>query len=413
MSKTHKTHCLVACCALLFSLLANGEDWPQFRGLHRDGCSPETRLLRAWPREGLKPLWTFEELGAGFSSAAIANGSVYVTGMPEGGQEGVLSCFGLDGKLRWRQAYGPEWTGTYPGPRGTPTIVGKRVFLMSGVGVVACLDAETGVLQWTRPVVQETGAETPKMGFNESLLVSDGRVFCTPGGKDAALLALDPATGKTLWNTPGFSDMSGYCSPILIERGGTRLLVTMTDASVVALKPETGKLVWRQPMDEAEADQNHAIMPVYADGRLYVTSGHGQGGRMFALSPDGRTATLQWTDTVLNTSHGGLVLANGFVYGSSAKGKWVCLDLKNGSVRYAADGVGQGSVAYADGMLYCYGEKGMLGLAKASPESLEWAGQFKIAVGSAQHWPHPSISGGRLYVRHGNALVVFDVEGGK
>ena len=134
---------------------------------------------------------------------------------------------------------------------------------------------------------------------------------------------------------------------------------------------------------------------------------------MFALAPDGRSATLQWTDTILNTSHGGLVLLDGHIYGSNAKGKWICLALKDGTVCYESEGVGQGAVTSANGMLYCYGEKGMLGLAKASPAGLNWVGQFKVIQGSAQHWPHPSIAGGRLYIRHGNAMMVYDVRDGK
>ncbi len=404
--RRHGVRVLLA--AVLGALAAQGADWPQFRGLHRDGQSPETGLMKQWPPEGLTPLWTIADLGKGFSSAAVAQGRIYVTGMPDTGTEGVLYCFDLSGGLQWKQAYGPEWTGTYPGPRSTPTVTGGRLYLMSGLGCVMCFDL-AGKPLWQRDVAKEFAGPAPKMGFNESLLVAGGLVLCTPGGKDASVVALDAATGEVRWTTPGLSDPSGYCSPILVERGGLRLAVTLTAASLVALDLATGAVVWKHPFDEAELDQNHAILPVYSDGRLYITSGHGKGGRCFEISGDGRAAQPLWTDTVLNTSHGGLVTAGGHVFGANAKGDWVCLALADGAVKHQAEGVGAGSVVLAEGMLYCYGEKGMLGLAPATPGAFALAGAFKITHGSAQHWPHPSISDGRLYIRRGTALAVFDI----
>lgn len=402
---------LIACglCAYCRAEQGAARDWPQFRGLHRDGCSPETGLLEAWPENGLEALWVAAGLGKGFSSAAIVDDRVYVTGMLGEENEGYLFRFDLSGKLEWRQPYGPEYTGTYPGPRGTPTFAAGRAYLMSGTGRVVCCDAASGAVAWSRDVAGEFRGEIPKMGFNESLLVDGGKVFCTPGGPDASLVAIDAANGNTLWTTKGFGEQSAYCSPILIERGGSRLLVTLTAKSVVAIAPESGILVWHFPFDADEVDQNHSIMPVYQDGHLYVTSGHRKGGQMLELSPDGRQVTLGWSDETLGALHGGVVLVDGHLYGSNTKAKWVCLKLTDGAVCYEADGAGMGSVAYADGMLYCYGEKGTLALVKASPAAHETVSSFKITQGTAQHWPHPVIAGGRLYIRHGDALIAFDI----
>jgi outer membrane protein assembly factor BamB len=396
--------------ALLLCGAAQGEDWPQFRGIHRDGCSPETGLLKTWPEAGLTPLWLATGLGQGFSSAVIAKERIYLTGMPEDKNEGALFCFDLNGKQLWRQVYGPEYTDTFPGPRGTPTFHESRLYLMSGLGKVFCLEAATGAVLWSRDAAGEFHGAALKRGFNESLLVDGNRVICTPGGPDAVLVALDTATGHTVWTTPGFTESSAYCSPILVERGGTRLLITLTAKSLVALNPKTGATYWRLPFDVDEVDQNHAIMPVYQDGCIYVTSGHRKGGQMYALSPDGREAAMQWSDTTLNPGHGGVVLVDGYIYGSNAKGDWACLALKDGAVKYAVDGVGSsGSLVYADGMLYCYGEKGTIGLVKASPGGFEITGRFKVTQGSAQHWPHPVLADGRLYIRHGDALLAYDV----
>jgi len=224
------------------------------------------------------------------------------------------------------------------------------------------------------------------------------------------VVALDKATGKTIWTTQGFSEQSAYCSPILIERGGRRLVVTITARSIVGLDPGTGVLVWRQSIDPEAEDPNHSVSPVYAEGRLYATSGHGEGGQMLEVSPDGGQVSLKWTDTTLNCLHGGLVLDAGYLYGSNTKGKWICLNAANGTVMYIDKGVGMGSLVYADGMLYCYGEKGTAGLVEATPKGYTLVSSFMIERGKGPHWAHPVISGGRLYLRHDTFLMVFDVK---
>ena len=222
-------------------------------------------------------------------------------------------------------------------------------------------------------------------------------------------MALEKKTGRTIWTSQGFSDQSAYCSPILVERAGRRLIVTITARHVVGLEAGAVLLAWSQPFDPEAQDPNHSVSPVYQDGCLYATSGHGDGGRMFEISPDGKQICLKWTDKILNNLHGGVVVVDGYLYGTNLKDKWVCLDLKNGAVMYEAGGVGMGSVAYADGMLYCYGEKGTLALVKASPKAYELVSSFKVTHGAGQHWAHPVISGGRLYIRHGDVLIAYHI----
>jgi outer membrane protein assembly factor BamB len=189
-----------------------------------------------------------------------------------------------------------------------------------------------------------------------------------------------------------------------------RLIVTITARSVVGIDPERGRRVWSHPQDPGAANPNHAITPVYENGCIYATSGHGEGGQMLRLSPDGQSATQKWTDSVLNSLHGGVLAVDGHIYGSNSKGRWVCLGLDSGEVTYEERGAGRGSVAYADGMLYCYGEKGTLALVRASPEGYEVASSFKVPHGEGQHWAHPVVCGGRLYIRHGDALMAYQIQ---
>lgn len=385
-------------------------DWPQFRGPDRNGQSPETGLLAQWPAEGLTPAWIAEGLGEGFSSAVIAGGKIYITGMIGGDKQGYLHAFDLDGKRLWSTPYGKEWDKTYPGTRYTPTIESGKAWLLSSHGVVCCFDAESGALLWQRDVAKDFGGTAPAMGFAESLLIDGDRLIVTPGGADASVVALNKMNGETIWTSKGLSDQSAYCSPISIERGGTRLIVTLVTATLAGLDPETGAVVWRMPFDETEELQNHAVAPVYADGLLYATSGHRKGGVMYELSAEGKAITQRWTDETLNNHHGGVIFLDGHLYGSTMNGRWVCLRATDGAVKWEERGVGKGSVTFAEGHFYCYSEKGTLGLAEASPDSHAPVSAFEVGQGEGVHWAHPSIAGGRLYVRHGDVLLAYDIK---
>ncbi len=400
--------------AVLAAMPAHCEDWPQFRGLNRDGKSPETGLLKEWPAEGPKLLWSVQGLGLGFSSVAVSEGTVYATGIIGDKKEGTLSAFDNAGKLLWQTNYGAEFDDqSYAGTRSTPTVDGGRLYAWSGMGALLCLDAKTGAILWSRELAKENGGVSPRCGFAEAPFIHKETVLCTPGGKDAALVALDKQTGTTVWTSTGYSDFPAYCSPILIKRDDLNLLVTITARNVAGLDADTGKLVWSQPFDTTAEDPNHSVAPVCQDNWLYITSGHRDGGQMYTLSPDGRAAAHSWTDTTLNTLHGGLIFIDGYIYGSSSRGKWVCLEAKSGQVMYETTGVGMGSVAYADGMLYCYGEKGTIALVPPSPTAHEIISKFKIPQGEGPHWAHPVISGGRLYIRHGDALMVYAIKPGE
>jgi outer membrane protein assembly factor BamB len=136
---------------------------------------------------------------------------------------------------------------------------------------------------------------------------------------------------------------------------------------------------------------------------------------MYELSADGGKITRKWVDEMLDNHHGGVVEVDGYIYGANWKGNpdgdWICLDWETGKVMYETEWIGKGSITYADGMLYCYEEKqGTVGLAKATPEKFEIISSFKVPMGTEQHWAHPVILDGVLYIRHGDALMAYDIK---
>lgn len=391
---------------------AAASDWPQWQGPQRDNRSRETGLLKRWPEDGPRLLWSVDGLGKGFSTAAVADGLVYVTGLME--KEGILSAIEIDGSVRWRESYGPEWTGSHRGTRTTPTVDGERVYVMSGTGRVVCFDAKSGKQKWAVDALERFGGENINWGISESVLVGGDKVICTPGGKDATVAALDKKTGATVWTSKGLSDKAAYCSAILVERGGRRLVVTVTARAIVGIDAEDGTVVWEYPnkIHDGEPRDVNPNSPVYQDGGIYVTSRF-VGGIKLKLSEDGASVSKAWEDEKLDPHHGGVVLFEGFIYGAGTeRERWMCLDWQTGEVKYEHKWLGKGSVTYADGMLYCYEEKkGTVGLVKASPEGFEIVSSFVVSEGTGEHWAHPVVSGGRLYIRHGDALMAYDIRG--
>ena len=92
----------------------------------------------------------------------------------------------------------------------------------------------------------------------------------------------------------------------------------------------------------------------------------------------------------------------------------MCVDWNSGETLYDTpwDNLGKGQIIAADGMLYLYEEKrGTVALAKPNPAQLDIVSQFSFTLGSKEHWAHPVICDGRLYLRRGNALAVYDIRG--
>ncbi len=401
---------------LLASRTCYADDWPQFRGPNRDGKSAETGLLKKWPKAGPKLLWSVGGLGIGFSSVAITGGFVYTTGMIDG--EGFLFAYDLAGNLKWKKSYGPEWRRSHPGTRTTPTADDGRVYVFSGTGVMSCFNAKTGEKVWHVDTLTKFDGKNIRWGMSGSPLIDGAKVYCTPGGKKGVIVALDKLTGETIWANESLSESSAYCSPIIIKRGPNRFLVNMIQKSIICVAPDTGKLIWREPYETSY--DTGIVTPVYEDGRLYVTSvverQFTTGGIILELSADGKNASRKWSDQRLDCHHGGVVLVDGYIYGSNfntiTTGDWVCLDWNTGKVMYEAAWNGnKGSIIYADGMLYCYDENtGDVALVKPSPKRFEIVSSFRVTEGTGKHWAHPALSDGRLYIRHGDALMAYDIK---
>jgi len=410
--KSRKPVVLWAVGALLAvaALSASAAEWPQFHGPLRDNVSTETGLLEQWPPDGPKRLWTAKGIGHGFSAVAIAGGLLYTTGNV--GPDTAITALDLDGKTQWTAKNGPADKHDRPGTRSTPTIDGDRVYHENSNGGLVCLDAKTGKAVWSVDLVKKLGGRSPNWGMAESPLIDGNKVICVAGGANAGMVALDKRTGETVWVCEETTEKPGYASPIVIEFGGVRQHVTLMEKSVVGVRADTGKLLWRVP-HVAFADET-ASTPIFHDRYVVVSTLPPGGAQCIELSGqgDGIAAKQAWQANALANHHGGVLLVDGYLYGSHGQGKWVCLGLKTGQVMYTEDGVGKGSLTCADGMLYTYSENGgTVGLVKATPDGHTVISQFRIpAGGQGPCWAHPVVCGGRLYLRHGDFLYCYDIQ---
>jgi outer membrane protein assembly factor BamB len=401
----------LACCGLGWALSAGEPSWPRFRGPLGDSLSTETGLLKAWPEAGPPLLWTATGIGEGYASVTVAEGLVCTAGDID--KLNVVTALDLAGKPLWRFENGAVWQQPVPGARCTPTIDRGRIYHLNGHGSLVCLDAKTGQKQWGRDLVAELGGRGGGYGYAESLILDGDRLICSPGG-DTAMAALDAKTGETVWKSPSAGEPAGYATPILAECQGLRLLLTMSERSLIGINADTGDLLFRFEHVNPRYVAN-CVTPVYHDGHVFISCGYGVGSVLLKITVADGKASVEpvWRNEALDNRHGGVVLLNGFLYGASqqsSKGKWCCLEWETGRLVYAADGVGEGSLTVAEGMLYILSERGRMGLAKASPAGHEVVSQFSLpAEVKGASWAHPVICGGRLYVRHGDRLYAYDV----
>ena len=410
MTKKLLSLSLIALFILTTSSLAEIET--QWRGPNRDGVYPEMNLLKQWPANGPKLLWAVDGIGEGFSSAAVTSDRVYINGVIE--KIGYITCFDTKGKQIWKESYGPAWGDSYPGTRSTVTKVDDLLYITTGLGRVLCLRSDSGEKVWEVDMQTKFGAKILLWGIAESVLVKGDYVFCTPGGYKVTVVKLNRKDGKVIWTcdvkryTQKFGQSSAYCSPILVKHGGVDLLLTMTQKSIVGINADNGELLWTHP--HITKHDIHANSPLYKDGFVFCSSGYNTGSVKLQISPDAKSVKELWRNSEFDSQFDSFILLDGFIYGSGHRNSgWRCIDWKTGATKYKSNALKKGNIILADGMFYVYTEKGDVALVKPDSTTFNIVNSFKIERGTSQHWAHTVVKDGRLYVRHGDTLLVYSV----
>lgn len=395
-------------------------DWPQFHGPRRDNRSTDRGLLKAWPEGGPTRIWEASGIGEGYSTVSIVGQRIYTAGAIDG--DCVITALDLEGNFIWSQKNSKAWEKSYPGTRSTPTIVDGRLYHLSGIGNLICLKAGSGEKIWSVDLMERFGARNIIWGLSESPLVFDDKVICTPGGEDISMAALDRKTGKVIWTCAGTGDKPGYASPILIDYQGLKQIVTGMSKAIVGVRAGDGKLLWRFE-HKVYTDQN-ITTPLFHDGFVIVSGCVRKGTRALQLQVSGNDCLVKehWRNKTLDNKQGGIVLVDGRLYGygpsQNRTEPWICVDFNSGATLFQSAPLQSsykyknGCLTYADGRIYLYSDDGKMALTKPTDEGLEVTGRLRIKDrGERPTWAHPVVHGGRLYLRYGDKLAVYDVSG--
>jgi outer membrane protein assembly factor BamB len=385
-------------------------------GTDRSGVYKESGLLKVWPASGPSLLWETNDIGTGYSSATVTEDVIYITGRK--GVNDVLTAFTREGKKMWEVIYGKASDSNYPDTRGTATVTGGRIFLVSGMGDMVCISMQGKVI-WSVNYFEKYDGVTPDFGISECPVVVGNKVIGTPGGKKAAMVAFNIENGKVIWETASINDVTQYVNPLMVDFGGKRMIITLSADFVFAVDSNTGKLIWKFDYSAENTGPEkrfaHINTPIFRDGYLFVSSGYDKVALKLKLNPDGSKPSVVWRNNDLDPHVGGAILLGDYLYGSNwepgSSGKWICVDWKSGKTVWKNDWYNKGSIIAADGMLYIYEEKnGHVGLVRPGTAKLDVVSEFKIDKGKGPYWAYPVIDKGRLFIRHGDYLAVYSIK---
>lgn len=385
-------------------------DWPQWQGQERTAVSHETGLLQDWPKGGPSLLWKADNLGGGYSTPSVAAGRVYGMGF-RGEDEIVWALDEKTGAEVWsvKIAQANRGVGYGEGSRCTPTVDGERLYVLGLGADLVCLKTADGEEVWRKNLRKDFKGNVGGWGYSESPLIDGDKVVCTPGGKEATLVALSKKDGTLIWKgVVPRGDQAHYSSIIAADVDGRRQYIQFLGGGVVGLSGE-GKYLWRY--DHPHNGTANCSTPLYHDGYVFAASSYGTGGGLVKLTADGekvKAEEVYFTKNMKN-HHGGMVLLGDYLYGSD-EGRLTCLELKTGKVQWAEGKAGKGSIAYADGRLYYRNEGGPVILVEANPNKYVEHGRFSPPRTNKPAWPHPVVANGKLLIRDQQYLYCYDVK---
>jgi len=399
----------IALLLTLVSCTLMAQEGVQWRYDRTGIYSKETGLLKSWPANGPKLLWHYDRLGQGYSSVTIEKDKIFVTGYHNG--KGSLYVFNLDGTLMSNIEYGPEWDADgYIGARSAVMHDDGKLYVVSGLAELFCYDIESLKLLWKKNYIKEYGAKNTAHGWNGPPLIVGEKLIIAPGGKERHVVALNKSTGAMIWSARGATDndMAGYATCIYIDDQQVPQVVAMMSDHIIGVDISNGKLLWS--FHHTNRFREHPNTPEYHNGMILGMSDYGKGSVMLRLTNGGRSIEKVWENTDFSHKTGNTLRIGNHVFGSGERTNWHCVDWNSGKTLYSDPTLSVGCIIAADGLLYCYGEKGEVALVKPNPQKFEIISRFPVTLGTGQHWAHPVIYRGILYVRHGDSLMAYQIK---
>ena len=384
------------------------QDWPQWRGPNRDGVVGVYSAPAVWP-EKLKLKWKVN-VGEGHSSPVMADGKIYLH--TRQGEREVVSCLRPGtGEVIWQEAYAASYTVNPAaerhgkGVKSTPVVQAGRIYTMGIGGILSCFDAKTGKPQWRK----EFGS--PDFGTAMSPLVDRGLLIAHVGtGGHGALTAFDAETGSERWSWKG--DGPAYASPIVVELGGTRQVVTQSQHNIVGVSVATGELLWRIPFNTAY-DQNIVTPVLYRDTLIFSGLDNGvMAVRVLKRGSEWSTETL-WQNKDVSMYMSSPVVSGDLLFGLShhKRGQFFCLDPRNGTTLWTSEGREATNAAIVDAgtVLLLLTDNAELIVVKKSGKGFEPLRKYSVA--DSPTWAHPVVLSGGILIKDTTTLALWGTAG--
>lgn len=447
--------------------LRPGEDWPIFLGPHGTGVSGETNLLDEWPENGPAVVWK-KKIGTGYSAPSVLGHRLVVHHRLK--DKDLVECLhAVTGKPIWKFEYDTDYTDPYGynnGPRCTPLLTKDRCYLFGAQGKLLCLNLASGKFVWERDTAADWNVPEHFFGFGCTPILEDGLLIVLVGGQpNSGVVALDPATGKTVWESVGKQTWDGvpqdennnrpykwtgnemlvsYSSPIAATIHGRRHLLCLMRQGLVSLEPKTGKLNFKYWFRAKVHESVNAARPVVVDDQILLSAAYLTGAALLKVKPDGKDYDVVWRDREGLSTHWSTPISVGrFFYGFSGRheeeGLFQCRELVTGDLAWETNGFagdlsdlardpktgqpinrqtgkpvpypfyGRGSKILVDGKFIVLGERGTLALVKINPEGFEEISRASFPEIHYPAWAAPVLSRGRLYLRSEDHLLCLDV----
>lgn len=426
------TWSFAAATVLVAATSATADDWPQWMGPERDNVWRESGILATFPESGPRVQWR-TPIAGGYAGAAIAGGRVYACDyltdadvkianferQPSTGNERVLCLDEATGAVLWKHEYPVTYTIAYPaGPRCTPTVHDGRVYTLGAEGDLLCLDAATGTVLWSRDLKKDYATKAALWGWASHPLIDRDRIVCVVGTSVAHAAAFDLKTGAEVWRT-GKAPEQGYVPPSIIEAAGVRQLVLVKPDSVYAVEPETGRLLWETPYN---ADNGSIIMtPVRSGDYLYVGGYQGKN-LLLKLRDDVPGVDVVWRNRpkqAISAVNVQPFAADGLVYGFHETGELRAMRVPEGDFAWRGGGPfggrPQGSatafLTRHEDRFFLFTETGDLVMAKLSPTGYEELSRThlleptNVAFGRDVVWCAPAYANQSVIVRNDKEII--------
>lgn len=391
-----------------------GGYWPQWRGPNRDNVSPEKGLLKEWPEAGPPLVWRLKGLGEGISPVSIADGRIFALSNYET-TEYIRALDERTGEPLWSAVLG---TSVRQNPRmrwltqRPVTLDGERLYAMSLLGELVCLQTADGKELWRINYPREFAGEHGVYGYSDCPIVAGDKLLCSPGGSRASIVALDSKTGTVVW-TCAVPDAgrAAYGNGVVMTIDGQSHFVASLEKALVGVAIDSGKLLWH--LDDAVIDFHHPHTPLVRDHFLTTANAFGTGLKLFEIYRVGSTFDVKEVFSMKATNHIALhqddtVILADRVYEPS-NGIFSCFNAQTGTVIWQNRMGPTAAVTCADGKFYFHSD-GLMTLVEPTAEKPIVRSEFALPdPQQSSGTTTPVVTGGRLYVREDDQLFCFDV----